>query len=96
MYAKIHTFKIKIQFEYSSENKKFRWENDLKWPSLPIFLFRKPLSLKKNEKRFSISYYKNCNTYTFYEFRIKNDFQNISEGQSLDLSEFKFDKVLTF
>ena len=78
-----------------SESREFRWENDSKSAQNMLFFifffFEKPQDLKKNEKRNSIFYYKNKNTFKFHAFTIKNDFGNASES-----GELRFENSLSF
>ena len=44
------------------------------------FFLEKPQPLKKNEKKYSIFYYRNRNTGQFHAFKIKNDLGNMWES----------------
>ena len=76
---------IKVGIGSMSESK---WENDSKLAQGVHFFFEKLQPLKKKEKRFSIFYHKNRNTYQF-SFVIKNDFRNMS-----DCGNFRFENSL--
>ena len=49
------------------------------------FFHEKPVLLKKNEKCYFIFYNKNSHTCQFRVFTIKNDFENMSVSNELDL-----------
>ena len=86
-------FTVKTDIRNMSESNEFRWENDSKSTQdvhyFIFFFWKNPITLKKNKKRYSISFCENRNTYIFNAFSIKNVIGKMSQS-----AEFRFENSL--
>ena len=66
---KFRAFTIKSDIKNVSENREFRWENDVKWLNFVIFFLGKHLISNIKEKLFSIFHWKTEITISFLPLR---------------------------